>query len=65
MVSIIKEEETIIIIVIEVTDLIIELGVDHKMAMQTEEVIGLRIGKVMEGTLLGNSVVSKDTEIEV
>ena len=35
------------------------------MAMETEEVIGLRIDKVIEGTILGNSIVNKDTEIEV
>ena len=33
--------------------------------MEIEEMIGLRIGKVIEGIILGKNVVSKDTEIEV
>ena len=64
MVCIIEEEETIIII-IEVTNPNIELGVDQGMAMGIEEITGLRICKIIEETILGNSMVSKDTEIEV
>ena len=62
MVSIVGEEETI---TKEVTGSIIELEVDQGMAIEIEEMTGLRIGKVIEETILGRSVVSKDTEIEV
>ena len=58
----IEEEE---IITTEVTGLIIELGVDQGMAMEIEDVTGLIIGKVTKETILGRSIVSKDTEIEV
>ena len=64
MVSIIEEEETIIII-IEVTDLIIGLGVDQGMAMEIEEMMGLRIDTLIEEAILGKSMVSKDTEIDM
>ena len=62
MLSIIEEEE---IITIEVTCPIIELGVDPGMAMEIEEMTGLIIDKVTDETILGKSVVSKGTEIEV
>ena len=48
MVSIVEEEETIII---EVTYPILELGVDQGMAMEIEEIIDLRIGKVKDETI--------------
>ena len=35
------------------------------MAMAIEEMIGLKIDKIIEGTILGNSMVTKSTEIEV
>ena len=62
MLNSIEEEETI---TIEVTGPIIELGVDQGMAMGIEDMTGLTIGKVTEETILGRSMVSKDTEIEV
>ena len=58
----IEEEE---IITIEVTGPIIELGVDQGMAMEIEDMTGLIIGKVTGETILGRSMVSKDTGIEV
>ena len=61
MLNTIEEEE----ITIEVTGSIIELEVDQGNAMEIEEMTALRIGKVIEETILGKSVVSKDTEIEV
>ena len=62
MLSIIEEEE---IITIEVTGPIIELGLDQEMAMEIEEMTGLIIDKVTKETVLGKSMVTKDTEIEV
>ena len=58
----VEEEETIII---EVTDPIIDLGVDQGIAMEIEEIIDLRIGKVIEETHSGSTMVTKDIEIEV
>ena len=62
MLSIIEEEE---IITIVATGPIIDLGVDQGIAMEIEEVTSLIIGKVTEETILGKSMVSKGTEIEV
>ena len=60
--SIIEEDE---IILIEVTGLIIEKGVDQGMVMGIEEMTGLIIGKVTEEKISDRSVVSKDIELEV
>ena len=62
MLNTIEEEE---IITIEVTGPIIELGVDQGMAMKTEDMASLIIGKVTEETILGRSIMSKDTKIEL
>ena len=62
MLSIIKEQE---IILIEVTGLIIEIGVHQEMIIGTEEMTGLIIDKVTEEKIIDKSMVSKDTELEV
>ena len=62
MLNTVEEEK---IRTIEVTGPIIELGVDQAMAMEIEDITGLIIGTVTEETILGRSMVIKDTEIEV
>ena len=59
------EKEGMIITIIEVTDPIIEIGVDQGIIMGIEEMIGLTMDKIIEGTILDRTVVTKGIEIEV
>ena len=59
------EEEGMIITIIEVTDPIIEIGVNQEITMGIEEMIALTMDIIIEGTILDRTMVTKGIEIEV